>query len=26
VLLRTDWNQALLVLGAGAVGALVLRG
>ncbi len=25
ILLRTDWNQALLVLGAGVVGAFVLR-
>lgn len=25
LMLRTDWNQALLVLGAGVVGALVLR-
>jgi chromate transporter len=26
VLLRTEWNQALLVLGAGVLGAVVLRG
>lgn len=25
ILLRTDWNQAVLVLGAGVVGAFVLR-
>jgi chromate transporter len=25
IMLRTEWNQALLVLGAGAIGAVFLR-